>query len=257
MNHFVLLIAGSAVVLWGGIGSCFAQSQTWGTLTGQFVLEGNIPKRSPLLKAGPGLIKQDVPDESLVVDSETKGIANVVIYLFKRPKSVHPELEGGAGLDEGDAAGKEVVLDVRNDRFVPHVLFARTDQRIRVLNDDTVSRHLQITPIRNAHFNRLLKPSDRTGFVLDQLTQSERIPIKVASNLHPWMSAYLVVLDHPYAAISDAQGKYEIRNLPSGEHVFFVWQEAIGWIDKSYVVTIEAGENRREPVTIPVKRFER
>ena len=257
MNHFFCAIAGSAVVLLGSTGSCFAQSQTWGTLRGQFILEGNIPQRLPLVTRTPGLINQDVPDESLVVDSETKGIANVVVYLFKRPKSVHPDLEGGADSDDVDATGKEIVLDVLNDRFVPHFLFARTDQRIRVLNDDPVSRHLQITPIRNAHFNRLLKPSDRTGFVLDQLTQSERIPIRVTSNLHPWMSAYLLVLDHPYAAISDGEGKYEIRNLPIGEHVFFVWQETIGWVDKKFVVTIEAGENQREPVKIPVKRFER
>ena len=250
MNHFFCAIAGST-------GSCFAQSQTWGTLRGQFILEGNIPQRSPLVTRTPGLINQDVPDESLVVDPETKGIANVVVYLFKRPKSVHPDLEGGGDADDVDAAGKEVVLDVLNDRFVPHVLFARTDQRIRVLNDDPVKRHVRMAPIRNPHHSFLLRPSDRKGILQEQLIQPERLPIRVTSEIHPWMSAYVLSLDHPYAAISDKQGKYEIRNLPSGEHVFFVWQETIGWVDKNFVVTIEAGDNRREPVKIPVKRFER
>lgn len=66
--------------------------------------------------------------------------------------------------------------------------------------------------------------------------------MKVASDLHPWMQAYWLVVDHPYAAITDSQGRFVIENLPPEQHNFKVWHERIGLIERTLEVTIEAGQ---------------
>ena len=60
-----------------------------------------------------------------------------------------------------------------------------------------------------------------------QIDKAEPAPIPVECNIHPWMRAYLVVLDHPFVSVSDDQGNVEIKNLPAGkELVFRLFQEA-------------------------------
>jgi len=101
----------------------------------------------------------------------------------------------------------------------------------------------------------------------------ERLPHKVTCDIHSWMEAYWVVLDHPYVAVTNAKGEFEIPNLPVGEHKFIIWQEKCGYIDprakvvdgklvegekmidKAYTVTIKAGENKQPPIEVPALKF--
>src|SRR5262245_10289202 len=66
-----------------------------GTIEGQVVLDGEIPKLAPKVAKGDPAARdaatcaaEEVPDESLVVDPATKGIANVIIYLKKKPAAM-------------------------------------------------------------------------------------------------------------------------------------------------------------------------
>ncbi|MEZ6125260.1 MAG: hypothetical protein R3C49_19095 [Planctomycetaceae bacterium] len=70
-------------------------------------------------------------------------------------------------------------------------------------------------------------------------------------DFHPWMMAYWLVLDHPYAAATDAEGNFTISNLPVGEHEFRIWHERAGYIDRKFMVNVKAGDNA--PVTYKVK----
>ncbi|HLJ12642.1 MAG TPA: hypothetical protein VKU82_15715, partial [Planctomycetaceae bacterium] len=84
-------------------------TEGYGSITGQFVLEGEIPSFKPLVALGNMTVNDaaictaaDVPDESLVVDAASKGIANVFVYLPKAEK-VHPRMK--------ESAAKEVPFD--------------------------------------------------------------------------------------------------------------------------------------------------
>lgn len=46
------------------------------------------------------------------------------------------------------------------------------------------------------------------------------------------MTAYVLVLDHPYAAVTDKDGKFKIENLPAGELEFRYWHERVGYVTK-------------------------
>ena len=77
------------------------------------------------------------------------------------------------------------------------------------------------------------------------------MPVKC--DLHPHMRAYWLILDHPFAAITDAKGRFEIKGLPAGNHEFRVWHERVGYVDRKFKVTITDGKTTTlEAVKVPV-----
>lgn len=222
----------------------------WGSIKGQIVADGAVASLKLLVTKGDAGAKdssvcaaQDVPDESLVVDAKSGGIANVVIYLQKKPAKVHPDLE--------KSKEKEVLFDQKGCQFLPHVLLVRNDQQVRVKSDDAVAHNTHTYPLKNKQENFVVSPNDRTGVAVPSVTLAERLPAKVGCDIHPWMQAYWVILDHPYAAVTKADGTFEIKGLPVGDHVFTVWQEKVGYLDKMYKVTVKAGDNELKPVKVP------
>jgi hypothetical protein len=53
-------------------------------------------------------------------------------------------------------------------------------------------------------------------------------PIKVQCDVHPWMSAYWIAMEHPYVAVTDANGGFKITDLPPGDYEVEIWQEKLG-----------------------------
>lgn len=237
----------AALAVGAGLFSGTSAQAQWGSLKGQVTLTGSAPALKLLVKKGDAAVKdgtvcaaEDVPDESLVVDADSKGIANVVIWLAKKPTKIHPEL--------AKSKDAEVVFDQKNCRFLPHVLLVRTDQKVRVVSDDAVAHNTHTYPIKNKQENFIVAPNDRKGVLVPSVSLAERLPAKVGCDIHPWMQAYWVILEHPYAAVTNAKGEFEIPNLPVGEHKFIVWQEKAGYLNKELTVTIKEGAN-----TVPIK----
>jgi hypothetical protein len=60
----------------------------------------------------------------------------------------------------------------------------------------------------------------------------ERIPIQVKCDLHAHEKAFWLVVDHPYATITKADGTFEIPLIPYGEYSFVLWHEESGYLDR-------------------------
>jgi hypothetical protein len=65
--------------------------------------------------------------------------------------------------------------------------------------------------------------------------------------IHPWMKAYLGVFEHPYFALSGADGRFALKNLPPGEYAIEVWHERLG--TRSQKVSLGAQETREVVLT--------
>lgn len=213
-------------------------NRDYGTISGQFVFEGTVPARRVLHAKGAAVndpaicAAGEMLSDELLVDADSGGVANVFIFLPKAAK-VHPALKA--------SAVKEVVFDQQGCRFVPHALFARTDQTIVVKSNDACAHNTRMVAGRNQPFNFALTPNDRMGTSL-RLKVPERRPIPIECSIHTWMKAHWLILDHPYASVSDQQGRFTIADLPAGEHAFWIWHELKGDFDKAYKLTVKGGQ---------------
>ena len=172
----------------------------------------------------------EIPDDSLVIGKE-RGIANVAIYLKKAPANWKPIPE----------PTEPVVIRAADHRFQPHMSIVRVKQPAKLVNEMRENTNIQVLPIKSSTLNFLidLRPEGQT-FTL--FNEPEPFPARAISNIHPWMLAWFVALDHPFAAITDAGGRFEIRDLPPGEHHFTVWHERRGYLNKDLVILVEHGE---------------
>jgi hypothetical protein len=70
----------------------------------------------------------------------------------------------------------------------------------------------------------------------------ESLPAEIRCDIHPWMKGYWMIVDHPYAAVTAADGSFSIPKLPAGMHEFRVWHEGPGYIEKSLKVKVANGK---------------
>src|SRR5262245_17089865 len=205
-----------AVLLTGTAGA-----QEWATLTGRFVYDGKPRVFKPIEATKDQEVcgKHTIPDEGLVV-SKDGGIANVVVMLKTKNPKIAPGYES--------SANEKVVLDNKNCRFEPHVSVVRTSQSLELKNSDPIGHNSKVDPLQNAGINPILPAGGDP--VVHKFTTEEALPVKVGCNIHPWMVAWIVVRKDPYAAVSDAEGKFTIKDLPAGEQEFALWQEDSGYL---------------------------
>lgn len=237
--------------------STFASADDWGTISGKIVLKGDVPEKVLLhakganVKDGTVCADGDVYKDDLVVDKDTKGIANVFVYLYKKPKKVHPE---SAKVDPT----KKLIFDQKNCVFKPHALVVQAGQTVEVLNSDSVAHNTHTYPLRNQAVNILVAPETAAGAGQDVPTATrESLPHQVKCDYHPWMMAYWLVVDHPYAAVTNAKGEFKIKNLPVGDHEFRMWHERAGYLDRKYKVTVKAGDdNELKPYEVELSKLE-
>ncbi len=177
-----------------------------------------------------------IPNESLQVDPATQGIANAVVFLAKTPKHIKPELASG----EAEPA----VFDQKGCQFFPHVLPVRVDQNQQVLvkSGDAIAHNTHTNPSKNSIFNQAIGQNDRNGVPI-KYSRAENQPIRVTCDYHSWMSAYHFPVDHPYFAITNPDGSFRIEGLPAGKHVFKIWQERGGLLERNVEVEISPDQD--------------
>jgi plastocyanin len=221
----------------------------WGTVTGQVIVSGTVPAAELLHRKGAEIkdkevcAAEDVYKDDLVINAENKGLANVFVYLAKAPKTIHPDLKA--------PAKQTVIFDQKNCMFIPHVLIARTGQTVEVISNDPIAHNTHTYPLKNSASNVLIAPNtaEGKGQKMD-IKSAETLPFKVTCDFHPWMAAYWLAVDHPYAAVTDKDGKFSIAGLPAGEHEFRVWHEKVGYINRKYVVKVKAGDNPQKAIEV-------
>jgi plastocyanin len=218
-----------------------AFGDAWGTLKGRFVIGGDAAAPVPLTvdKDVEVCGKHKLVAEELVVGDD-KGVANVVVFVRDKKVKVKPELA---------AAAKEAkpVLDNLNCRFEPHVLFVQAGQDLVIKNSDSVGHNSNIATVKNAPSNNLIPAG---GEVTAKFTSDEAVPAQVTCNIHPWMKGWLVVRDNPYAAVSKADGSFEIADLPAEEVELQFWHEKAGYIGEMTIggkkETVKKGRMKKE-----------
>ncbi|MDC0261679.1 hypothetical protein OAK47_00510 [Planctomycetaceae bacterium] len=211
-----------------------------GGVKGVFKIKGATPAPVLQVKKGDDDVKdaevcasQNMFKNDLVINQDTGGIANVFLYMRKAPSDAKFEAP----------EKKTLVFDQKNCRFVPHAQIVRTDQIVEVISSDGVAHNFHSYPIRNAPQNILVAPNTAAGDGTKvEFDGPEILPMKVGCDIHPWMTAWWMVVDHPYAAVTNEKGEFEIGELPDGTHEFRVWHEKAGYLEKKLEITVKGGK---------------
>jgi plastocyanin len=182
-----------------------------------------------------------IPDQSLVVDPQTRGVANVFIWLEDAP-------EGG----KETKPDSPLVFDQQNCTFVPHALVVRAGQPIEVKSSDQVNHNIRTTPLKNKPVNETLAPLQSFQMVYED---QEKVPVTVKCDIHTWMNAYQLPVEHPYAAVTNEKGEFTIPDLPAGEYEFLVWHEGKGFLERGYAVTIQPGDGNNVTIEYGLNRL--
>lgn len=201
-----------------------AAAQEAGSIKGTFVLKGQAPKLAPIKadKDPQVCAAQPLQNPMLIVDSGSKGIQNVFVWVAKiDAKDIPAELQ--------KPEDEKVVIDNVNCMFVPHALIAHESQTLVMLNSDPVAHNVHTNPLKGAAINQSVGANDKKG-IEKPVGKAQTLPTKVQCDIHPWMTGYMLVLDHPYAALTNETGEFTIEGLPPGEYDLKVWHEAGGYV---------------------------
>ena len=197
-----------------------------GTIRGSVKIDGKVPKLPPLQITKYKEICRDVPNESLLV-GPGQGVRYAVVTL--------------EGITRGKAVEKEAVHEMDNlgCRFVPHVLASSVGQFVVFKNSDPILHtvHALFTS-GQPQFNIGLYP----GKVSRKPLVTPGV-VKIVCEVHPWMSAYIVVTDHPYYSVTDVYGEYLINEIPAGSYRLKVWHETLGVQEKTVEVKAGGSQN--------------
>ena len=240
------------------------QAAQWGDVTLQFIYDGPAPNAVPIqaTKDPEFCGKHKLVDESLLVNKANGGVANVIVFIYvgrgKKQPAVHPSY--------AKVANANIKIDNAKCRFEPHVIALRTTQTLEVGNADPVGHNSNFTTFLNPGQNVLI-PGGRSLKL--NFPAEERLPTKVSCNIHPWMTAWMVVKQHPYVGVSDKDGKVVLKNVPAGKLTFQAWQEKAGyvrevkqggkaakWSKGRFDHTVKRGQNDLGEIKLPPSLFE-
>lgn len=171
--------------------------------------------------------------ERIVVNSNGT-LKNVFVYVKEGFGAVGVP---PAGKPSEQMAGKPVLLDQRGCSYEPRVQGIQTNQPLQILNSDPTLHNIHAFTKNNKEFN-LGMPLQ--GMKLEKTFLNPEVMVKMKCDVHPWMTGYLGVLPHPFFAVSDETGTFQLEGVPPGEYVLEAWHETYGTKSQKVVVTEES-----------------
>lgn len=194
-----------------------------GELIGVVRFTGAIPQGEKLqlpLACNPEHKDTNYSNEVIVTNGMLKNVLIRVVQGLEGKTFPHAPVEA-------------VVLDQKNCLYEPRVLAARVGQRVEIVNSDPTFHNVKSITKKNEEFN------------IGMPTQNERITriftepeifLQTKCSVHPWMSAYIAVVEHPYFSVSNAAGEFKISGLPPGDYTIEAWHEVFGTQTKEIVL---------------------
>jgi plastocyanin len=130
--------------------------------------------------------------------------------------------------------GTPVVFDQKGCLYVPHVAGAQVDQTIEFRNSDAFLHNVHGSPQDSRGWNLALS---RQGSERTITVDHPEVMISVRCDVHPWMQAWLGVVDHPYFGVTGPDGRVTMANVPAGDYTIGVWHERFGTKEAKVTVT--------------------
>jgi plastocyanin len=159
------------------------------------------------------------PGEDLVV-SPKRGIRNAVVSLQSPPPGA-----------KWEGTQKPAQVDQVGCVYAPRVVVVPVGGTVDFLNSDRLLHNLHSVSKDNAPFNRT-QPRGRTVSV----TFNKPEIVRIDCDLHSWMRAWVVVVEHRFTAVTGPDGEFALDGVPPGRYTLQIWQETLGTTTREVVV---------------------
>ena len=200
------------------------------TVQGRITFAGSPPKAEALpVYRDSKFCGETIPNESLTVEATSHGVAGVVVSL------------------EGVANGKPVALqedepelgfENRICRFFPRTSAAAVGSTIGIKNSDPILHNTHIRK-ENRFGSTVLNVAQPAGTKMIKKPLRESGFMDIRCDAHPFMRATVLVFEHPYFAVTDATGRFELPRVPPGRYRLHTWHETLGTTERTISVTSE------------------
>lgn len=170
-----------------------------------------------------------------VVVNKNQTLRNVLVYVKD-------------GLPAGSTyapPGEPVIFDQNGCIFRPHVFGIQVGQVLEIRNSDPTVHNVHTMAKLNQPFN-LAMVSEKAAPIKKKFSRPE-MGIKIKCDVHPWMSAYAGVFDHPFFGVTGEAGAFELKSLPPGEYTIAAWHEKFG--EKTQKVKVDSGSKADMVIT--------
>jgi plastocyanin len=210
---------------------------TAATVTGKVKFEGTPPPPQPIKlssdpycqKANPGLTT-----ETEVVGKDG-AVGNVFVYV-----------KDGLGNRTFPTPSEPVVLDQKGCHYTPHVLGIQVGQPLQIVNSDDTLHNVHGLAKVNKEFNQ---GQPIQGMKMTHTFSAKEVMVPFKCDVHGWMNAWIGVLDHPYYAVTSADGSFSLKGLPPGTYTIEAWHEKLG----AQTQTVTVGEKETKDVAFTFK----
>lgn len=215
-----------------------------GAITGSARYDGPVPRMRPIRMGSDPIceMKHETPVTTEWLLAGEKGeLKNVFVYV-----------KSGLGDQTFPIPDTPVTIDQKGCVYHPHVLGVQAGQPIEILNSDGTLHNVHALPKEpgNDKFNEAM-PAARKK--ITKVFEVPEVMIRIKCDVHPWMGAYVGVVNHPFYDVTSQDGTFEISNLPPGTYTVEAWHEKLP--PQTATVTIKGDET--VSVDFTLKRPER
>jgi plastocyanin len=133
-------------------------------------------------------------------------------------------VKDGLGNKTYNPPAQKALFDQKGCQYTPHVLGVQVGQEVEIKNSDPTLHNVHSASKENPQFN-IAQP--KQGMTMVRKFEKPET-FKVKCEVHPWMSAYIGVFNHPYFAVTGDDGSFTLKSLPPGEYTIEAWHERYG-----------------------------
>lgn len=149
----------------------------------------------------------------------------VIVHEGKLQNVLVRVLKGHEGKKYTDVPIESIELDQKGCIYTPRVTAARVGQKVIFINSDPIFHNVRSVTKENQKFNVAMPRKDQR---VTKVFNKPELFLQAKCSVHPWMGAYVAVMDHPFFSVSNEKGEFKLEDLPAGQYTIEAWHEVFG-----------------------------
>jgi hypothetical protein len=184
--------------------------------------------------------KKSVDMERLIIGPQ-EGVANTIVYL--------KNISSGKAMELPEQRRH---LDQKRCRYIPHILLVPENASLSMMSSDATLHtiHMDGAATFNLPFPFVDRPTSRT------MSVPGLVHLRCNGG-HVWMNAEMMVVPHPYYAVTDESGRFEFTNVPPGTYQIVAWHEGWGLAGKEQAYDVLTEHSVQRPLFTEPKTWEK